>query len=287
MIFQGNFDRLNIRFDHSRFQIVLGRQALTWGVSYFWPALDLFAPFTPEQIDREYKAGIDAVRVIIPLGSLSEVEFLGAVLGPSFHDDASFGALLRWNVGSADIGFMAGSFHQDTVVGGFVTANVLGTGVRGEIAWTDSGDPTDVLRERRRFWRGSVGVDRQLTPSLNLVSELAWNGYGTSETRLYPLWLISDRVLRGEVNGLARLYAGLTLTWLAHPLFTVSGTSLINWDDGSVMLVPNLLWSLGDNTDAILGGQFGFGEGLQNSLIPQSEYGSVPDSLFGSVRFYF
>jgi len=57
------------------------------------------APFLPERIDREYKPGVI-------------------------------------NLGAADVGGMAGWFHEDIVAGVFVTASVLGTGLRAEVAFT-------------------------------------------------------------------------------------------------------------------------------------------------------
>ena len=80
-------DRLNLQFDLNKVRITVGRQAVTWGVSYFWPALDLFGPFAPQQIDREYKSGVDIVRMVVALGPFSELEVLGGVLGPSAKRD--------------------------------------------------------------------------------------------------------------------------------------------------------------------------------------------------------
>jgi len=280
-------DRLNLQFDLNKVRITVGRQAVTWGVSYFWPALDLFGPFAPQQIDREYKSGVDIVRMVVALGPFSELEVIGGVLGPSTKRDGSAGALLRWNIGSADLGFMGGRFHRDNVLGTFITANVRGTGLRGEVSWTDSGDPQDALRAREQFWRGSVGLDRQVTPSLTLNLETAWNGYGTCDPSRYLALLQSDRYARGEVVGLGKLYAGGGLTWLAQPLLTVSNSVLVNLSDGSVLWVPTLQWSAGDNLDVVGGGQIGLGPELSPDGTFESEYGLVPVSIFGSIRLYF
>jgi len=83
----GSFDRFNLKFDLNQVRIVIGRQAVTWGVVYFWPLLDLFAPFSPRRVDRDYKPGIDAIRATVPLGDFSEVEVIGAILGPSLSRD--------------------------------------------------------------------------------------------------------------------------------------------------------------------------------------------------------
>jgi hypothetical protein len=287
LLLAGGLDRLNFQFDLDRARLVVGRQAITWGVSYFWPAVDLFAPFAPQQIDRDYKAGVDAVRLVVPLNNFSELEVVGAVLGSSFQRDGSGATLLRWNFGSADLGVMGGWFHRDTVLGGFVTADVKGTGVRGELTWTHSGDPDDETRDRERFWRGSAGLDRQLTASLNLVTEFSWNGYGTSDASQYLEWLEADRVLRGEVTGLGRVYTGGTLGWMMHPLFSLTNTILVNLKDPSALWIPSLVWSTGNNSEVLLGGQVAIGQEPITEAVLRSEYGSGPSLLFGALRLFF
>ncbi|MFQ5929080.1 MAG: hypothetical protein ACE5MK_05235 [Acidobacteriota bacterium] len=285
----GSLDRLNLQIDFESVKFTLGRQAVTWGVGFFWPSMDLFAPFAPQQIDREYKAGVDAVRVTVPLGPLSELEVIGASLGSSVRQDGAAGALLRLNVGSADFGLMGGKFHRDTVAGGFLTADVQGTGLRGELTWTQSGDPEDALRDRRQFWRGSVGLVRQVIPSITLTLELAWNGFGSSDPSEYLSLLQADRTLRGEVNALAQTYSGFSVSWLLHPLFTFSHALLINWNDRSSLWIPALNWSTGNNSEILFGAQFGIGKGLSEDQSPRlrSEYGSATNTLFGALKFYF
>lgn len=282
-----SFDRINVRLHMGKATVVVGRQAVTWGVTYFWPAMDLFAPFAPQQVDRDYKAGVDAVRIRIPLGAFSEFEVLGSILGSSLDRDGAAGALLRWNVGRADLGFMGGKFHRDTVAGTFVTANVFGTGLRGEMTWTDSGDPSDGQRDREHFWRGTIGLDRQLSPSLSLIAEAIWNGYGTGSPNRYVQWFDSDRIARGEVTAFGRVYSGTSMTWLLHPLYTLDNTVLINWNDHSTLWVPTLSWSTSNNSTLLFGGQVGFGEGLDELMLPESEYGSASTSAFVSMRIYF
>lgn len=283
----GSFDRLNMQVELKDVKITLGRQAVSWGVSFFWPALDLFAPFSPRQIDREYKAGVDAVRFTIPLGSFSEVELIGGSLGSSLNRSGAVGALIRLNAGSADVGFMGGRFHRDTVAGAFVTADLRGTGLRGEVAWTESGAAEDALLDRQRFWRGSFGLMRQVMPSVSLTVEMAWNGFGTGEASEYQAFLEADRLLRGEVNALARAYTGVSTSWLLHPLFTFNQTLLLNWDDHSSLSISTLSWSAGNNSEVLVGAQLGLGDGLAKDEVPRSEYGLVPSTIFAALRYYF
>jgi len=287
----GSLDRANIRVEAGPVEIKLGRQALSWGVSYFWPAMDLFAPFQPNQVDRDYKSGVDALRLTFALNNFSELEILGGILGSSARRDGAAGALLRWNVGPSDLGFMAGRFHGDTVGGIFVTANVRGTGLRGELTYTDSGDPEDVRRDRESFWRGSIGIDRQLIPSLGVVVELAWNGYGTADPRLYLDRILADRMLRGEVTALGRIHTGISANWMLHPLLNLNASFLINWNDSSTLWVPVLNWSAGDNAEVLVGGQISTGKGVGEKpggdALLGSEYGIIPGSLFATIRIYF
>jgi hypothetical protein len=182
---------------------------------------------------------------------------------------------------------MLGRFHRDTVAGAFVAASVLGTGLRGEIAYTDSGDPADARIGRDDFWRAGAGLDRQLTTTVSATVELSWNGFGTRRPSEYPLIAASDRVRRGEVNALGRAYAGLSLAWQAHPLLTLTGTTLVNLGDGSALLLPYGEWSVSDSTSLVFGGVFGAGAGERRDGSPGSEYGGAPPTVYAAFRLYF
>ena len=61
-------ERLNVRLSLPHADLTIGRQAVTFGTAYFWNPLDIFRPFDPTQFDRDYKSGVDAIRLDIPLG---------------------------------------------------------------------------------------------------------------------------------------------------------------------------------------------------------------------------
>ncbi len=283
----GYFDRLNLQFELRKARIILGRQAVTWGVSYFWPTMDLFAPFAPQRVDRDYKPGVDAVRATIPVGSFSEIDIIGASLGPSPSKDWAGAMLSRINLGRVDIGLMGGKFHRDTVAGAFFTSSLKGTVLRGELTWTNSGDPADEERNRQRFTRGALGADRQLTPEFNLTVEFAWNGYGTSDAAQYVQWVPADRIRRGEINALGRVYLAAASGWQLHPLWHLYNVLLINANDPSVLWVPSLRWSTGNNAEVLFGAQVGIGEGIKANEILGSEYGSMPATIFAGFKIYF
>ncbi len=283
----GRFDRLNMQLKLADVRILVGRQAISWGVAHFWPTIDLFSSFSPERIDRDYKDGVDAVRAILPLGSYSELQVIGAVLGPSAGRDGSLAAHFRLHMGTWDLGLMGGRFHGDTVAGVFVTSDVLGTAYRGEVTWTDSGADEDRLLDRERFWRVTLGLDRQLSPAIGISGEFHFNGFGVGDPAQYLRLAITDRVRRGDVTALGRYYTGGALNWQLHPLVTVSQALLFNWNDRSLLWLPSLNWSSGDNSSILIGAQWGIGAGFEDEVTINSEYGPVPATIYIGARWYF
>jgi hypothetical protein len=283
----GSFDRLNLQFNFDSVQVVVGRQAIGWGVTYFWPVMDLFSSFAPQRIDRDYKGGVDAVRATIPIGSYSEIQVVGAVLGPSVSEDGTVAVQTRFYLGRLDVGFMAGTFHQDTVLGTFLTADVSGTACRGEFTWTDSGDPADALINRERFVRATVGIDRQLTPEVGVTLEASYNGFGADDPSEYPLLAETNRVQRGDVTALGKYYGGGAVNWQIHPLWIMSQAILVNWQDPSAFWIPSVQWSTSDNTSLLFAAQAGFGGSFNQNLTPKSEYGPVPTTVFAAFKWYF
>ena len=288
-------DRLNLRWDRPGFRMVAGRQAITWGVNYFWPVLDLFAPFAPQRIDRDYKPGVDALRFTVPVGDFSEVEVIAAGQGTRTPDDLSFASLGRFHSqlgegpSSVDFGYMVGGFHRDFVLGGFFAADVRGTGLRGEVSWTSPGCDAESIHPAfgcGDFWRFTVGVDRLLTPRLTLIAEASWNGFGAGAAADYARLAEADRVRRGEVVSLGRRYAGVSLGWQAHPLLTMSAAVLYNGDDSSALFQPGIAWSVSDHVSIGAGLIASTGRGVRDGVLG-SEYGAVPVVAWSSLTAYF
>ncbi len=287
LLLTGRFDRLNLQFKIDDVRVILGRQAISWGVAHFWPTVDLFSSFAPERIDRDYKDGVDAVRAIIPLGNYSELQVIGAVLGPSFREDGSVAAQLRFHMGRWDLGMVGGRFHGDTVAGVFITTDVQGTAYRGEVTWTRSGAAEDQLLDRERFWRVSLGLDRQLTPNTGISGEFHFNGFGVGDPSQYVRLAMTDRVSRGEVSSLGRYYTGGGFNWQMHPLVTLNQALLFNWNDQSLLWLPSLNWSTSDNSSLLVGAQWGIGSGFKDEMSIESEYGPVPATLYVGAKWYF
>ncbi len=283
----GDIDRVNVRFQNDYIRVTLGRQAVTWGVNYFWPVLDLFSPFSPERIDRDYKPGVDAVRINVPVGQFSEIEVIGAVQGPETDRDRSFGALGRFHLGGADLGLMIGDFHRDRVLGAFVTASLFGTGVRAEVARTETSDLARAEGDPDDFVRVTIGVDRLLSPAVSLVFETTWNQYGVRRAQEFIPLIGRDRIRRGEITSLGELSSGVALSWLLSPLTSLNVSLLGNWHDGSVLLQPGGSRSLSNNADLLFGAIYGLGDEPEPGNLVGSEFGSTVSTVWAAFKISF
>ena len=55
----GRLDRLAVKYRDGPWALTLGRQAVSWGNGLVFQPMDLFNPFAPTTVDRDYKAGDD------------------------------------------------------------------------------------------------------------------------------------------------------------------------------------------------------------------------------------
>ena len=72
-------DRLALKVALPRADLAVGRQAVNFNQAWFWNPLDVFAPFGALQFDRDYKTGVDAARLDVPLGRLAGASLVGAL----------------------------------------------------------------------------------------------------------------------------------------------------------------------------------------------------------------
>lgn len=270
------FDRLNVKIDLGLADLTLGRQAISWGVGYLWSPVDLLTTFSPLQINRDYKAGIDAVLLDVPLGPFQEF-YLAYAPDEQWSNSALLGRH-RLRLGSVDLGFMGGWIISDYVVGGEVNADVKGMGIRLEATHTWP-------EETSRFVRALLGFDYQFTPDLLLQLEYYYNGFGTDDPTRYLEVILAPRFQRGEIFNTAQHYLGVNCRYQLTPLMVLNGTTIINLNDGSTLLEPALIYSLSNNAEIRLGAIFALGNRPNDNL--RSEFGTYPHLVFGEVIFYF
>ena len=276
-------DRLNFQFTLSAADIVVGRQAISWGIGRLWTPADMFLGFSPVEIDQEFKRGIDAVRAKIPLGQFSQLEAVYAAFDENFRTHA-VGLRGQTSVQNYDVGMMIGKFRHDFVIGPFFDGEVKGAGIRGEFTYTRN--TAGRHQERRAFFRAVGNIDYRFANGVYGLLEYYYNGFGETEPEEYPRLASSERLSRGEIFNLGRYYLGVAFEYEFHPL--VHGTFFGQWNimDESGLIGPAIQVSLSDEADLRLGMYFPFGAEFVSPRI-QSEFGLYPRLYYLQLRWYF
>ncbi len=279
-----NLDRASLSWRLPGAELALGRQAVTLGRALLISPLDLFAPFSPAALDTEYKRGVDALRLTVPIGLRSEAELIAA----SGEDPEGDGVYLaRWHSawGPGELGLLAGACYREPSFGLSLAGDLAGTGLYAEALYRAGREREDVLR-------ASAGLWRQLNPTWSATLELHFSGAGEAEPADYYDTMQSPEWTHGELFLLGRHYAALSLSWQARPLLALQALWLQNLGDGSALVEPTLAWDFGENTALGLGAAIGIGEAPEPAIpfgLPEirSEFGLIPDSYFAEIRVYF
>jgi len=281
---RSRFDRLSVGFEAGPLTVTAGRQAISWATTLFLTPADPFAPFDPSDPFREYRGGVDALRVQAFTGPFSEIDVV--VRGADGPDGETVTALARYQTsrGVWAFGGWGGVVHEEFSGALFTTGAVGSTALRAEV----------VIRERPgdgAAFRGSFGADRQLLvdgkDGLVLV-EIQYDDFGAAESSDLLDVISSNAFLRGEMQTLGR-WTGVAQTSLqVHPLVGLDALALVNLTDGSTLFGPGLSWSASGSVSVRAGAFFGFGsEELDPLAGLVSEYGVVPGTGYIAASWYF
>ncbi|MFW6079349.1 MAG: hypothetical protein ACODAE_07005, partial [Gemmatimonadota bacterium] len=273
-----DIDRLAVTVRTDAADLTIGRQAITWGVAALFPVADLWARFSPFELDTEEKPGIDAVRALAYPGADIELDLVVADRGS--WDDLSAGARATVGLASADVYGGFGKFWDRLIAMGGVTRVLDRATLRAEAAVPWSID--DRAFERLR---ATLGIDWLASPRLTLTAEYHHNGIGADDAGGYASRLLDPRVRRGETYFLGRHYLGGLASWTpdADGRLTLTMSALANLTDPSAALTPIVSYDLGRRTRISAGALHSLGDTPAMTAAPpspQSEFG-----LYGTLGF--
>jgi len=286
------FDRLAAGVSLWKMDFTFGRQAITWGTGRFWQPTDLFSPFGPLQVDREFKAGSDAARVALAPGDFTQAEFVWA-FGRDADPDRSAGmGKFKTLIKHHDISFLGGWVQTDIVGGGDFAGDLgnTGVGLHGEVLFNHVKDGPDYLD-------CLVGLDYRFPgKGPYVLGEYFYSGAGAADSAALTEALLDNRILSRGALVLGRHNLGLGASYEILPILTGMFNVLVNLTDPSAILNPALEYSVADNAVATAGCTIPLGDAPTFVLPPgglgvpdvrlNSEYGSYPFTFFMEVRFY-
>lgn len=282
-----NLDRAYIAYSMSFVDLQIGRQPIAFGAARVLNPTDLIAPFTYEELDKEERVGVDALRLRAALGAKGEVD-VGVVLGDGLKmGEGAFFARGSFYVRQTDLALMAVVFKEN-MLWGVDAARALG----GAGAWLEAGyalaGALDDYRSEENYLRLSAGLDYSFGAKSYGFVEYHFNGAGADAASDYLSQLGRAAYAEGAVYLLGRHYLSPGLSYQVTPLLAATAQALVNAGDGSTFISPRCEYSFAEDVFVEFGAFLGTGAWLAaNTGKPRSEFGLYPRIYFTALRLYF
>lgn len=281
-----NFDRLYASVYLPFGDAYFGRQAISWGSAHVINPTDIIAPYGFSSLNTEEKRGVDALRLRLPIGAMSEVD-IGYVAGPEFsiYESAAF-ARMRFYLTETDISVLSMDFKENLMIGFDASRSIGGAGSWIETAYVlpDAFSGTDPAVDQH-YVNVSAGMDYNFGPKFYGYAEYHYNSAGKSNSDEYAdIELHPEDHLaytEGSVYLRGRHYGAIGGTYQLTPLIPVSGMLLMNVNDYSTNLSLDFDYNFTENVYISGGCYVGLGEASD------TEFGAYPDLYYLSVKLYF
>ncbi|MBW2664184.1 MAG: hypothetical protein JRD93_19965 [Deltaproteobacteria bacterium] len=242
----------------------MGRQVVTWGNGLLFNPMDIFNPFSPSDIEREYKIGDDMVSTQFPIKKTGDLQLLYVprreqVSGNVEWNQSSLAGKLHFAQGVTEFDIMAAKHYKDTLIG-FGSAGYLGnTAWRLDSTWTF----LDKNRENDNYLSFVANMDYSWVwwkKNLYGYLEYYFNGLCHNQyTEEYSDPDISERINRGELFTLGRNYLSGHIRVELHPLLNIYLTMINNLADPSGSLQPRAVWNITQDMQITVGSSLYFG----------------------------
>ncbi len=233
-----NLDRAYVRAYPGLGDITLGRQPISFGLARVYSPVDVILPTGLQAQEPDYRAGVDAVRWLVPLGAVSELD-----LGWVFGDDSVLFARGYTQAGRFTWEATALTVNQKHQVLGLGTQTSMGDwGLWQEMAVL----ATEQERDGGTGFRATLGFDQQILDDVYVVAEYHFNSLGVDGD--YAEISDSGWHQTGLVSPWGRHYLSLQASKPLSPLWQASLGQAVNLSDGGLLFTGALSRSLGNNS---------------------------------------
>jgi len=257
-------DRAMVAFTPVWGEIRLGRQAVTWGNGFTFNPMDLFNPFAPTDLERDYKMGDDLALIQFPVNNV-DVELIYVArrdpdTGKTGVNENSLGTKLHFFAGDIEMDLMVTRHYEDMITGMGAVGYLGGAAWRCDLTGTFLKESS---RGRSAYASAVANMDYSwiwLKRNFYGYIELYYNGLSDADYRdHFSDPAISQRIARGELFALGRVYASASLNLELHPLINTYITPILNLNDGSGILLPRVVYDYSDNIRITVTGSFSWG----------------------------
>lgn len=291
--YRHELDRALVAFHRDWGELIIGRQAVGLGRGLVFSAVDVFAPFTPIEVDREWRRGVDAVRIEYHTSDTSSIELIAA-----FGEDWDHSAVLvrgRGYLGRIDGEIIVGKRARDFLMAAVVSAAIVDAEGHLELALFDTPEPQPdgaLFGGDHLVGKAVIGTSYtfDVGNGLTLLGEYHYSGFGIDDPADAAARLrkpaFQERYLRGDTQILGRHALALQATYPFNEAWVGSLLCLGSPVDGSGLLSASAVWDMAKNTTLAINGVIPWGA-RPNAGRLESEYGATPVSLFVQLNAYF
>ena len=233
-------DRLSVGLTTERTAWRFGRQAITWGNGLVFTPMDIFNPFDPAAVDKEYKPGDDMLYGQVLFGNGDDLQGVAVVrrdpsTGDTAADQSSLAFKYHGFAGRWEYDLLAAEHFDDQVLGLGGNLSAGGAIWRGDLTWTRTATQ-EVLSATASASYSWTWSGRNVSGFL----EYYRNGFGQPSGDYSPNDLLQNpdllnRLARGEVYTLARNYLAASASVEMTPLWMLTPTVFLNLDDPSAL----------------------------------------------------
>ena len=257
------FDRLSLGYTGEKLVFRLGRHTVSWGNALVFQVLDPFNPFSPTEVDKDYKTGEDLLYSQWLFDDGSDLQGLiiprRDPLSSNIKDDQSSFALKyhrRVDVLNADFDFLLAEHYSEQVYGAGFSSDYLGSVWRLDLSLT-------VDQDQDSIFSLIANVDRSwVLAGFNVYGFLEFfhSGFGSSSKEYLEIEQdLSERITRGELFTLAKNYLALGFQIEASPLFNLYPSNIFNLDDQSGIFQLRLVYDFLQDLSLTLGFNLPYG----------------------------
>ena len=233
-------DRLSLDYTGDRVVTRLGRQAISWGNGLIYTPMDIFNPFDPAAVDKEYKTGDDMAYGQLLFDRGDDLQGVWVVRrdasGEPTQAVSSTAAKYHGFAGESEYDLLIAEHYDDTILGVGGVVSVGGAILRGDLTVTDT--PTRIVTSLVANLSYSWVAGGH---NVSGILEYFYNGFGQSGDRYAPADLLNNpdlikRYERGELFTLGRQYIAASALIEVTPLWQVTPNVFVNMSDQSALI---------------------------------------------------
>ena len=295
-VFIHRLDRLSVGYTTEHTAWRFGRQAISWGNGLVFTPMDVFNPFDPATVDKEYKSGDDMLYGQYLFNNGNDLQGVAIVrrnplTGEVEQDQSSLAFKYHGFLGMNEYDLLAAEHYGDQILGLGGIVGIGGAVLRGDLTWTRT-ELDDIFSAVASLsyswtWGGK---------NISGIFEYYYSGFGQKNGAYSGADILHNpdllrRLERGELFTLARHYVAASATVEMTPLFMLIPNFFINLEDPSMLaqLVAQYDWK--QNLQVLVALNFPIGpDGSEYGGIEapvEGLYFSTGPSLFAQLAWYF